>query len=150
MRKQTPPFFISFFYLNASLGKLDYPFYKCKSKTVALCCTGAVALIELIKYLRAFTSGAIDGPLSHISAEIFFSLRKKLHAYLSALRGELDSVVDDILPYLRHKFLTAHIHDILKVDIKVDFFSSTTQVQAQKYFSYLLVKKILSFLPTVF
>ena len=50
-------FFHIVFYLYAALRKLDYPFYKCKSKAVALCCTGAVALIELIKYLRLYVRG---------------------------------------------------------------------------------------------
>lgn len=140
MRKQTPPFFISFSTSMLPSESSIILFTSASPRPLPSVARERSPLIELIKYLRLYVRGYRRTVVPYLRRNILL-VAEKLHAYLSALRGELDSVVDDILPYLRHKLLTAHIHDILKVDIKVDFFLRPLRFKHKKYFSYLLVKR---------
>ena len=81
-----------------------------------------VALVELFKYLGSLLVGDTGSVVGYFSDDTLLA-SVELYADMSVFIGELDGVIYDILPYLRHKLLIADIGDLFKVDIKLDILS---------------------------
>ena len=108
-----------------------------------------VALIEFFKYLGAFFIGDTRSVVGDLDNDALLTA-VELDADVAVFSRELDGVVDDILPYLRHKLLIADIGDLLKVDVKVDVLSRPLWFEHNDDLSDLLVKQELGFFADSF